>query len=204
MKYKVGDKVKIREDLDVDKIYGNWDCSADMARCRGMIATIVECYGNYYCIDVDDKCYNWTDEMFEEKHEHISKFNVGDKVRLRKDLEVGTRYNGIILREEMYQQHHHNIMTIKYSDNDQYTCKENGYWWGEDMLEDVVESEDYAEPKSVDVGYYLEHCGHRVIKNVYYHYDDSHDHMLCATAGCINQYILPIKAIEFIIPHEVD
>lgn len=66
MKYKVGDKVKIREDLDTDKIYDGWGCSKDMAQCGGKIATIVRCCDNSYQIDVDDKIYNWTDEMFED------------------------------------------------------------------------------------------------------------------------------------------
>lgn len=67
MKYKVGDKVKIREDLDTDKIYGGWDCSIDMTFYGGAIATIVECHDDsYYSIDIDDKLYNWTDEMFED------------------------------------------------------------------------------------------------------------------------------------------
>ena len=66
MKYKVGDKVKIREDLDTDKIYGDWDCSKDMAQCGGKIATIVRCCDDSYKIDLADNFYNWTDEMFED------------------------------------------------------------------------------------------------------------------------------------------
>jgi hypothetical protein len=66
MKYKVGDKVKIREDLDISKVYGTWDCSIDMISHSGKIATIVNCYDNSYHIDVDDECYDWTDEMFED------------------------------------------------------------------------------------------------------------------------------------------
>ncbi len=66
MKYKVGDRVKIREDLDTDKIYGDWDCSKDMVQCGGKIATIVECWNDSYYIDVDNENYNWTDEMFED------------------------------------------------------------------------------------------------------------------------------------------
>ena len=66
MKYKVGDRVKIREDLEVDKVYDSWDCSDDMVQYGGRIATIVKCHDDSYQIDVDDKFYNWTDGMFED------------------------------------------------------------------------------------------------------------------------------------------
>lgn len=66
MKYKVGDKVKIREDLDTEKMYGGWDCSTDIILYGGRIATIVKCYDDSYHIDVDNEDYDWTDEMFEE------------------------------------------------------------------------------------------------------------------------------------------
>jgi hypothetical protein len=57
--------------------------------------------------------------------------------------------------------------------------------------------------KTVDIGYYLEYCGHRVIKNVYYGgYAHDHDHVFCTTADSKNQYTLPVNSIEFIIPHE--
>lgn len=133
MKYKVGDRVKIREDLDTNKIYGSWDCSIDMARCGGRIATIVNCYDDSYHIDVDNESYDWTDEMFENYIEDIEK------------------------------------------------------------------------EKTVDIGFHLDCCGHRVIQNVYYGgYAHDHNHVFCTTTDSKNQYTLPIDTIDFIIPHEVD
>ena len=41
MKYKVGDKVKIREDLKVGKIYGLYDFAKKMKQYKGKTATIV-------------------------------------------------------------------------------------------------------------------------------------------------------------------
>jgi hypothetical protein len=140
MKYKVGDKVRIREDLKVGKMYGDWDCSEDMAQCGGKIATIVRCCDDFYKIDLEDNFYNWTDEMFEEEYEHASKFNVDDKVRVRRDLHVGNKYNGLTLTNSMYECH--DIMTIASTDDDNYTCKESGFFWGEDMLEKVEETEE--------------------------------------------------------------
>ena len=124
MKYKVGDKVKIREDLDTDKIYDSWDCSEDMAQCGGKIATIVRCCDDSYKIDVDDKLYNWTDGMFEE------------------------------IKDE----------------------------------------------KTVDIGYHLGYCGHRVLKDVLQ--GDTGVKRIYYTKNYDTQYIIPIDAIDFIIPHE--
>ena len=56
-----------------------------------------------------------------------------------------------------------------------------------------------------DVGYYLPFCGHRVIKavrqgeishkdNKTYFYSENN----------YNQYVLPLNAIEFVVPHEED
>ena len=69
MKYKVGDVVRIRWDLEDGKLYGNEVfVGDDMMACRGRITTIEEivCDGEYY-IDIDQEHYVWTEEMFDEK-----------------------------------------------------------------------------------------------------------------------------------------
>lgn len=98
MKYKVGDKVKIREDLKDDEVYGNgyWDATSDMVSRGGMIATITECEEDSYRIDVDNGFYSWVDEMFEEV--------------------------------------------------------------------EVKEVDDNKQVRTVDVGFHLDYCGHKVIK----------------------------------------
>lgn len=133
MKYKVGDKVKIREDLDINKMYGGWDCSNDMTTCRGMIATIIKCEDDSYQIDADDGYYIWTDEMFED-------------------------------------------------------C--------------VNSALDEEKAQTVDIGYHLEYCGHKVIKNVYIDGYDENDTLYCTDIQDTVQYKLPTDSIEFIIPHE--
>ena len=137
MKYKVGDKVKIREDLDTNEMYGAWDCSTNMKHCSGMIATIVRCNDDSDCyqIDVDDKCYNWSDEMFEG------------------------------------------------------------------LVDSVLDEEKAI---IVDIGYYLEYCGHRVMKNVYIDGYDDNGVLYCTDLEETVQYKLPTDSIEFIVPHEVD
>ncbi len=68
-KYHVGDAVKVREDLEDGKLYGNEVfIGDDMMACRGRIAMIEEivCDGEYY-IDIDQERYVWTEEMFDER-----------------------------------------------------------------------------------------------------------------------------------------
>ena len=50
MKYKVGDKVKIREDLQTNKDYNNCTCVEEMEEYKGAIAIITKCFNT----DIDD------------------------------------------------------------------------------------------------------------------------------------------------------
>ena len=64
-KYKVGDKVKIREDLVVNNIYGGDSFIIDMADLRGEEVTIKEVEPKFNSYRIKETGYNWTDEMFE-------------------------------------------------------------------------------------------------------------------------------------------
>ena len=69
MKYKVGDKVRIREDLVIGGNYGGSVAVDDMADMGGSVVTI-ERVGNLgYYIEEDPDGYCWTDEMFEPVEE---------------------------------------------------------------------------------------------------------------------------------------
>jgi len=101
MKYKVGDKVRVRNDLEVGKIYGTY-FNEDMAKLIGKEVTISNVGGCYYNIKEDG--WNWTDEMFEDfkynykKGTKLRRINydfvlpsgetimVGEIVTLRKDI----------------------------------------------------------------------------------------------------------------------
>lgn len=61
MKYKVGDKVRVREDLNIDEMYGALDVVDEMLKKK--IVTIKSVHDGYYKIVEDD--YQWIDEMFE-------------------------------------------------------------------------------------------------------------------------------------------
>lgn len=73
MKYKVGDKVKIRKDLKVGNLYGLCVFTKEMNDLGGAVVRIIEAneYSGEYRID-SFGCY-WTDEMFEDVGMEVQK-----------------------------------------------------------------------------------------------------------------------------------
>ncbi len=69
MKYKVGDKVRVKSDLYDGGMYGCCDLNEEMESYRGKIVTISLVGRDCYEIEEDDTSYSWTDEMFEPVEE---------------------------------------------------------------------------------------------------------------------------------------
>ena len=67
MKYKVGDKVKVREDLEVDKRYGTEEFIEEMEEYKGKIVTIDTVNEDDYYIEEDKQSWSWTEEMLEDE-----------------------------------------------------------------------------------------------------------------------------------------
>ena len=67
MKYKIGDKVRVREDLEVYKLYRREAFTSEMVPLKGKIVIISKVVG-YRCEIEEDlfKCW-WTEEMFSGK-----------------------------------------------------------------------------------------------------------------------------------------
>ena len=63
MKYKIGDRVKVRSDLTSSKLYDGYGVVDKMIRKREKIVTITVVHVDYYEINEDTFC--WTDQMFE-------------------------------------------------------------------------------------------------------------------------------------------
>ena len=89
MRYKSGDKVRVREDLSKEKCYGGCCVDSVMEQFAGEMVTISHEYGriNRYKIEEDNMRWCWTDEMFEtlEDENIIDKTNVSDNWVLCRD-----------------------------------------------------------------------------------------------------------------------
>ena len=92
MKYKVGDKVRIRSDLKAGKRYGDDNFTKNMEQFKGKLVTIMDvvcAYEPSYNIKEDGMRYFWTDEMIECKvYDNIDEF--WDNWKNEK---VGIRFN---------------------------------------------------------------------------------------------------------------
>lgn len=65
MKYKIGDIVTIRSDLEDGCEYGEWVAIDYMVSYRGTQQVIERVYNDYYLLD-GLQC-KWTDEMFKDE-----------------------------------------------------------------------------------------------------------------------------------------
>ena len=99
MKYKVGDKVRVRSDLEECEEYGGWYTSECMVRMRGEIVTIRGVGSSAYELEESDLM--WTDEMFEGLAE--DELTAEEAIRLRcemcdgrscNDCKLSSRNNG--------------------------------------------------------------------------------------------------------------
>jgi hypothetical protein len=206
MKYKVGDKVRVRSDLVVNKTYGdnNVYFRSGMTYYEGRMVTISEVEDYFYKIK-EDSPYNWSwvDEMLEDIVEN-KKYKVGDKVKIREDLVVDEVYGEMDYISDM-DKWKGKIVTISFADNDNncYEIAEDTerWTWSAKMFEDVPENNvGEIKARTVDVEYYLKFCGHRVIENVYQGVDNGK--LFFTTVDGLNQYTLPKDAIEWVVPHE--
>lgn len=82
MKFKVGDKVKIREDLSCGRFGGVYFYDS-MKGYRGREAkiTYIDSYDNTYHLDIDDNNWWWTDgmlELYEAKRAEMKKSDLKD------------------------------------------------------------------------------------------------------------------------------
>lgn len=90
MRYKVGDKVRVRKDLVVGKDYGNFAFADTMKKLREQTVTIKNVLtDSYYLIEEDTDEYSWTDEMLEPV---ITNW---DKVKEELNLEDFAKRSGI-------------------------------------------------------------------------------------------------------------
>lgn len=84
MKFKVGDKVRIRKDLKSMERYNGISFTVEMEEYRGKVAKITKISFDNYELDIDDGEWFWSDNMLE----HVPNLENGDIIT-RRDLEKG-------------------------------------------------------------------------------------------------------------------
>lgn len=72
MRYKVGDKVRVRSDLEENTRYGGKIFVRGMAVHRGKNVEISKVHDDAYYIKESDREWFWTDEMFEPVEEELT------------------------------------------------------------------------------------------------------------------------------------
>ncbi len=156
MKYKIGDLVKVRDDLQEDKMYGRCSSIDDMLKFRGTLDFIenIDEDGDYHLAN-NNNPYVWSEEMLEPikikddlKHEIKGENNIDykirDIVRIKDDLKEGEKYGDCYVVEGMLK-YRGTIDTIYYIDTvgDLYLSdKDNTYVWHKDMVELVTMRND--------------------------------------------------------------
>lgn len=155
-KYRVGDKVMVRDDLEIHKQYHGGNSTSDcfvgeMAEWRGEVVEIGEVSENgKYEITGDPCSWNWTDDMFAYLAE--PRYKVGDRVVVRKDLVAGEEYGidkcgaqCLFNRDmEKYLGKTLTVASVTVGDGERrwhrYRVKEDSrYWsWTDDMFEGLA------------------------------------------------------------------
>lgn len=66
---KVGDKVKIRGDLEVGQKFNKCDFTKEMKKYRDKLAKIEFICGRFILLDIDNQEFGWTEDMFDKIEE---------------------------------------------------------------------------------------------------------------------------------------
>ena len=75
----------------------------------------------------------------------MSKFQIGDKVKLRDDLEVGRDYGEITFLRDMKSLRGKELTIDYISQQGNYILKEGRFYYSEEMLEKVIDDSDLLE-----------------------------------------------------------
>ena len=155
MKYKIGDVVRIKDDLQAGKKYGGCVALIGMLKFRGKIDTIenIDRDGDFYLSD-NDNAYVWHKDMVEPiglkddlkeemKEKNNMGYEIGDVVMVKENLQEGEKYGECNVIKDMLK-FRGVVDVIKSIDIDgDFHLENNPYIWNKDMLE------SFASPEGV-------------------------------------------------------
>jgi hypothetical protein len=171
MEYKIGDIVKVREDLQVDEIYGKCYVMEGMLKYRGTLHTInyIDDDGDYSLKPINNSenrtYYSWHKDMLEpvksknneEIKEDNMKYKIGDMVRIKTNLQEGEKYGELYVMDYMLP-FRGTIHTIEYvyDDGDFHLTDvknlyNDPYIWNKDMVEPIKQVIPLSDLESVKV-----------------------------------------------------
>ena len=82
MKYKIGDKVRVRKDLEPGNFYGRVYYSSDMNKFKAMECVVTNIYDGTY--NINNSEYGFTEEMFESVDDDLLEY-VLEKLGMTKE-----------------------------------------------------------------------------------------------------------------------
>ena len=149
MKFKVGDKVRVREDLVVGNFYGVGSFVDSMQYCKGEVFEITDVAGRTYILG--GIWFRWTDEMLEEVNEEVQEKTFREVIA---DIKEG----------EVWENSHIRIYHIESNDNIVIEDKEGDARYRFTMLSEVkfrLKRKQYAFEeafKAYEEGKEIESC----------------------------------------------
>lgn len=160
MKYKVGDVVRIKDNLQVGEKYGMCRVIYDMLKFKGTVDTInfIDRDGDYHL--TYNNPYAWNGNMLDFveskndekiKEENDMKYKIGDVVRIKNNLQVGEKYGQCNVIKDMLK-FKGTLDTIEKIDDDGdfYLADDNNpYSWNKDMVEPIKQTILTSDLKSV-------------------------------------------------------
>ena len=78
-RFKVGDKVRVRQGLIADKYYDDVRCNSSMVKMGGKVFTIRNIHKDYY--KATENSWNWNDEMLEFAEKTLDNLCAGDFIK---------------------------------------------------------------------------------------------------------------------------
>lgn len=145
-KHRVGNIVRIKKNLlayvDEKSRCNGCPVSTLMLQHEGKTATITNAYPDKkYRLDVDNGLCYWTDELLVPvSWEYEMRYDVGERVRIRKDLKERDVFGISIISPSMAEQRG-KVATIQSVNQSFYFLDINGEGWTDEMFEPVEEEE---------------------------------------------------------------